>query len=102
MSNIADAFNRTGFSRFINRRTGRAFRLAAGTAFLVVGWIYRAEPLGQLSMAWSVLPLSSSLFDLCYVSGALGGPFAGKKIRACQAMGDAAEMTPPPRQTSPS
>ena len=85
MSNLAASFNQTGFSRFINSGAGRVFRLAAGTAFLTVGWIYRTEPLGMLSMAWSVLPLSAGIFDVCWVSAVLGGPLTGSKIRACQA-----------------
>ena len=89
MSNLAGSFNTSGFSRFINSRPGRIFRLAAGTAFLTVGWIYRAEPLGMLSMAWSVLPLSAGAFDVCWVSAVLGGPLAGERIRAQQAVGAA-------------
>ncbi len=75
------AFNRSGFSRFINSPRGRVFRLVAGTGFLVVGFVYRAHPLGVLSMAWSVFPLSAGAFDVCYISGVLGGPLSGAKIR---------------------
>ncbi len=75
------AFNHSGFSRFINSPAGRVFRLVAGTGFLVVGFVYRAHPLGVLSMAWSVLPLSAGAFDVCWISAALGGPLSGAKIR---------------------
>ena len=76
-----EAFNRSGFSQFINSRAGRVFRLVAGTAFLVVGYLYRGHTIGVVSMAWSVLPLSAGAFDLCYVSALLGGPLSGTKIR---------------------
>jgi hypothetical protein len=76
------AFNRSGFSHFINSGAGRIFRLAAGTAFLVVGYLYRDHPLGVASMVWSVLPLSAGAFDLCFISAVLGGPISGAKIRA--------------------
>ena len=76
------AFNRSGFSHFINSHAGRIFRLAAGTAFLVVGYLNRDHPLGVASMVWSVLPLSAGAFDLCFISAVLGGPIAGAKIRA--------------------
>ena len=77
-----EAFNRSGFSKFINSTAGRVFRLVAGAIFLVVGFVYRDHALGIASMAWSVVPLSAGVFDLCYVSAALGGPLSGAKIRA--------------------
>ena len=82
MTTVGDAFNRSSFSRFINSFAGRVFRLAAGTTFLVVGFVYRHEPLGVASMIWSVLPLSAGAFDICWISAALGGPLSGSKIRA--------------------
>ena len=76
-----EAFNRSGFSRFLNSPGGRLFRFLAGTGFLVVGLIYRHHLLGVLSIAWSVLPLSAGALDICYISVALGGPLSGPKIR---------------------
>lgn len=77
----AETFNHSGFARFINSPAGRAFRLLAGTGFLVVGVLYRHHPLGVVSMLWSLLPLSAGAFDLCFVSALLGGPLSGAKIR---------------------
>jgi hypothetical protein len=82
--NIAEAFNCSGFSRFINSPAGRVFRLVVGTGFLVVGYLFRDYTLGVISMAFSVLPLSAWAFDLCYVSAILGGPLSGAKIRESQ------------------
>ncbi len=76
-----EAFNRSGFSKFINSPPGRIFRLVAGTGFLVVGYVYRDHALGLASMAWSVVPLSAGAFDLCYISAVLGGPVSGARIR---------------------
>ena len=76
------AFNRSGFSRFLNSPAGRIFRLAAGAGFLVVGFLYRGHTLGVLSMVWGVLPLSAGALDICYISALLGGPLAGAKIRS--------------------
>jgi len=81
MQNLAEAFNRSGFSHFINSPAGRIFRLIAGIGFLVIGYIYRDSTLGILSMVWSVLPLSAGAFDICYISAVLGGPLSGAKIR---------------------
>ena len=77
-----ESFNQSGFSKFLNSLTGRILRLVAGIGFLVVGYIYRDYTLGVISMVWGVLPLSAGVFDICYISAALGGPLSGKKIRS--------------------
>lgn len=82
MGKSEEAFNRSGFSRFLNSPAGRVFRLAAGAGFLVVGYFYRGHTLGVLSMVWSVFPLSAGAFDICYISALLGGPLSGAKIRS--------------------
>ena len=84
---LHEGFNRSGFSRFINSGKGRGFRLAAGTAFLVVGYVCRHYTLGVASMIWSIFPLTAGAFDWCYVSAVLGGPLSGAKIRAGQVGG---------------
>ncbi len=81
MSSLKESFVQSGFSRFINSPAGRLFRLAAGTAFLIVGFVNRDQTLGIVSMVWSLFPLSAGAFDVCYISGVLGGPFSGRKIR---------------------
>lgn len=79
-----ESFNQSGFSRFLNTPAGRMLRLIVGIGFLVVGYIYRDHTLGVISMVWGLLPLSAGVFDICYVSAALGGPLSGKKIRSTQ------------------
>lgn len=81
MSGLAAAFNRSGFSRFLNSPGGRVFRVVAGIGFLVLGLVYRDQLPGILSLVWGVLPLTAGAFDVCYISAALGGPLSGKKIR---------------------
>lgn len=80
----ADRFNRSGFGRWINSPTGRTFRLVAGTAFLAAGVMLRDSWVGIVLMAWSVLPLTAGAFDVCWISAALRGPLAGRRIRAAQ------------------
>ena len=82
--NTAEAFNHSGFARFINSPGGRVFRLVVGAGFLVVGYLFRDQTLGVISMVFSALPLSAGAFDLCYVSAILGGPLTGAKIRESQ------------------
>jgi hypothetical protein len=77
-----EAFNQSGFSKFLNSPAGRIFRLAAGMGFLVAGYLYRNHTLGVISMAWGVLPFSAGALDVCYISALLGGPLSGAKIRA--------------------
>jgi hypothetical protein len=81
MHKFEEVFNRSGFSRFLNSPAGRVFRVVAGIAFLVVGYVYRDTTLGILSMVWGVFPLTAGAFDICYVSAVLGGPLSGAKIR---------------------
>jgi hypothetical protein len=77
----AQRFNGSRFGRFINSRPGRAFRLVAGTGFLVAGLARLPSPLGAGLLAWSVFPLSAGAFDVCWISAALGGPLTGGRIR---------------------
>ena len=82
MSTLEEAFNRSGFSRFLNSPAGRIFRLVAGTGFLAVGYVYRGHALGVLSMVWGLLAMSAGAFDICFFSALLGGPLSGPKIRS--------------------
>lgn len=82
MSRLEEAFNRSGFSRFLNSPAGRIFRLVAGTGFLVVGYVYRGHALGVLSMVWGLLAMSAGALDICFFSALLGGPLSGPKIRS--------------------
>jgi hypothetical protein len=72
MPRFEEAFNRSGFSRFLNSPAG----------FLAVGYTYRGHALGVLSIVWGVFPLSAGVIDICYISALLGGPLSGAKIRA--------------------
>ena len=81
---LAERFNRSRFSIWINRPAGRVFRLAAGTCFLVWGIRHRGRAAGIGAMIWSLLPLSAGSADLCFISGAVGGPLKGEEIRAWQ------------------
>lgn len=81
MRDLAEAFNRSGISRFLNSPAGRIFRLVAGAGFLVVGYVYRKDALGVLSMIWGVFPLTAGAFDICFISALLGGSLSGAKIR---------------------
>jgi hypothetical protein len=77
----ADRFNATGFSRWINGSSGRAFRFVAGVAWLAFAVAFRGHWWGIAAGLFGLLPLSAGIFDLCWVSAALGGPLRGETIR---------------------
>ena len=81
MRSLEEAFNRSGFSRFINSMAGRVFRVIVGIGFFIAGFIYRDQTIGIVLMIFSIAPLSAGIFDLCYVSALMGGPISGAKIR---------------------
>ncbi|MGD1048843.1 MAG: hypothetical protein ABR899_08855 [Candidatus Krumholzibacteriaceae bacterium] len=87
MHSLEEAFNRSGFSRFLNSPAGRIFRVVAGAGFLIVGYVYRNHALGLVSIAWGALALIAGALDVCFASALLGGPLFGVKIRAKQKTG---------------
>jgi hypothetical protein len=80
-----EKFNHSKFSKFLNNKTGRIFRMGMGIGFIVVGYIFREHALGSLSIMWGILAFSAGFFDVCFISAVLGGPLAGAKIRAVNA-----------------
>ena len=81
---LSERFNESGFGCWINGPTGRAFRLGAGFVFLVVGLSFREYPLGIAALVWSFFPLSAGIFNVCWISLVLGGPFSSVRIRQLQ------------------
>ena len=77
----ADRFNATGFSQWINGPGGRAFRFVAGVAWLAFALAFRAHWWGIAAGVFGLLPLSAGIFDICWISAALGGPLRGETIR---------------------
>ncbi len=76
-----ESFNRSALSKLLNSPAGRVFRLVAGIAFLVVGYLHREHAIGIASLVWGLRPVTAGLFDICYISAALGGPLSGPRIR---------------------
>lgn len=77
---ISERFNHSGFGQWINGRSGRLFRLCAGIFFLTVGIVFRDHPLGVAALIWSFFPLTAAIFNVCWISLVLGGPFKSDKI----------------------
>jgi hypothetical protein len=83
----AARFNATGFSRWVNGGRGRTFRLVVGLGWLVLGLAFIEQWWGVAAEVWSFFPLTAGIFDVCWISAALGGPLSGRTIRAGQAIG---------------
>jgi len=79
---VATRFNRSAFGRWVNSPSGRLFRVAAGSAFLLLGLRSRGTAAGRASLAWSAFPFSAGALDVCYISAALGGPIRGAACRS--------------------
>jgi hypothetical protein len=78
---LAENFGRSGFARFINSPTGRVLRLAVGMGLIGYGFTQRGTQTGLILMVVGFIPLLAGVFDLCLVSGLLGGPFRGSSVR---------------------
>ena len=83
-ASLADRFNATRFARWINGGQGRVFRLVAGTAWLIFGLTFIDHWWGVAGLAWSFFPLTAGIFDICWISAAIGGPLSGRSIKARQ------------------
>jgi hypothetical protein len=79
---VATTFNRSSFGTWLNSPAGRVFRVTAGSAFLALGLRHSHGWPGKASLAWSFFPLTAGVFDVCYISISLGGPFRGSGCRA--------------------
>jgi DUF2892 family protein len=78
---LAESFGRSTFARFINSPAGRVCRLVVGVGLIGYGFSQRASQTGLVLMAVGLIPLLAGTFDLCLISGFLGGPFRGATLR---------------------
>lgn len=69
-----------GFSKFMASTTGRAVRVIAGLALIVVG--------GLLGGGWwalaivGLVPFAAGALDICLFNALFGKPLSGKVVRA--------------------
>jgi hypothetical protein len=79
---LAESFGQSGFAKFINSPAGRVIRLVLGIGLIGYGFTQRTSQTGLVLMAVGLIPLLAGAFDLCLISGLLGGPFRGASLRA--------------------
>ena len=71
-----------GFAKFMASTAGRAIRVVAGIALIVVGLLFVASPTWSIVLAVvGAVPLIAGLFDFCVFAPLFGGPFQGKQAR---------------------
>ncbi len=69
-----------GFSKFMASTVGRALRVIAGVALIVIG--------GLLGGGWwalgvvGLVPLAAGALDTCLINVLFGQPLSGKAVRA--------------------
>jgi hypothetical protein len=78
---IAESFGQSGFAQFINSLAGRVARLVVGLGLVGYGYALRPSQTGLVLMAVGLIPLLAGSFNLCLISGLLGGPWRGASLR---------------------
>lgn len=71
-----------GFVSFMAGAAGRALRVVAGVALIVVGLLVVGGTPGSVAAAVGVIPLVAGLADVCLFAPLFGAPFAGRAIQA--------------------
>jgi Inner membrane protein YgaP-like, transmembrane domain len=77
---LAESFGRSAVARFVNSPAGRVLRVIVGLGLIGFGYTRRSSNTGIVLMVVGLVPLLSGVFDLCLISGLLGGAFRGAKI----------------------
>ena len=70
-----------GFVKFMVTGAGRAVRIVAGVALVVVGLVVMGGTGGLILAVVGLVPLLAGLFDVCVFAPLFGLPFLGKQVR---------------------
>jgi hypothetical protein len=69
-----------GFFRFMVGPWGRALRIGAGFALVVIGMLVVGNIAGGILAAVGLVPLFAGAFNFCLFAPLFGGPLNGKDI----------------------
>lgn len=69
------------FALFMASALGRALRIIAGLALIVVGIVLIKDVAGWIVAVVGLVPLSAGLFDFCLFAPLFGAPFSGDAVR---------------------
>lgn len=70
-----------GFARFMSSTVGRALRILAGIALVLLGLFSVQGAWGIVLAVVGLVPLVAGLFNFCVFAPLFGGPFLGKEVR---------------------
>jgi hypothetical protein len=70
-----------GFASFMASTAGRAIRIVAGIALILVGIFALDGALRIILPVVGLVPLAAGLFDFCVFAPLFGAPFKGDDIR---------------------
>jgi hypothetical protein len=70
-----------GFVKFMVTGAGRAVRIVAGIALVVVGLLVVGGTGGIILAVVGLVPFLAGLFDFCVFAPLFGMPFMGKQVR---------------------
>ena len=74
------SFARSGVAQFLASTAGRALRVVAGLALMLWGFFLGGAP-GFALLVVGLVPIAAGSFDFCLLTGLLGGPFSGERVR---------------------
>lgn len=77
---VAESFGRSGFARFINSPAGRVMRIVVGLVLIGLGYTQIDSGTGIVLIVIGLVPLAAGVFNLCLISGLMGGPIQGAQV----------------------
>lgn len=69
-----------GFAQFMSSPFGRALRVIAGIALILVGLFVTTGTVQIILIVVGLVPLIAGLFNFCVFAPLFGGPFMGKDV----------------------
>lgn len=69
------------FAQFMSSPAGRALRVIAGIALIVIGFMVMQGTWGIVVAIIGLVPLVAGLFDVCLIGALFGAPLRGKDVR---------------------
>ncbi|MGD8603758.1 MAG: DUF2892 domain-containing protein [Anaerolineales bacterium] len=69
------------FAQFMSSSAGRALRVVAGIALILVGLLAMEGTWGIVVAIVGLVPLVAGVFDFCLIGALFGAPLHGKDVR---------------------
>jgi len=69
------------FAKFMTSTLGRAIRIVAGMALVLVGLLAVHGTTGVILIVVGLVPLLAGIFNVCVFAPLFGGPFNGRNVQ---------------------